>query len=191
MDQEESEPSYLDWTEEDIECLGESDWPPLAASDKIRECGFFLGLMRQNTDWDQFRWLTSAFLEAARAAMDWMAYAAHHYYEDDSEGNSVRDDCYVKPLAKFMIIDPKKDGRVFVCPSHPLLKELCKRRKETAHRGPLWIKPKRVKAPTEFIFKEGERLILQFCNEVYDILVTIPEKVHEEVWAREDNELPE
>src|SRR6266436_1753517 len=154
----------------DLEGVVESDWPPLAAKDKIEECEFFLGLMRTNSDWKQFRWLTSAFLQAARAAMDWMGYAAHHYspYQDD-EGEPVMDDCYVVPLSKYMTLNPR-GSKVFVQPVHPLLKELCKHRTQTAHYRSLWIKPEKVSSPSEFLFKEGGRPIIQFCEEVLDLL---------------------
>ena len=146
-----------DW---DLEGLVESDWPPLAATDKIEECGFFLGLMRTNSDLKQFRWLTSAFLEAARAAMDWMAYAAHHYspYQDE-EGVRVMDDYYVVPLSRYMTTN-RAGSKVFVQPVHPLLKELCRHRTQTAHYRPLWIKPVKVSSPSEFVFKEGGRPVL-------------------------------
>jgi len=176
-----------DW---DLEGLVESDWPPLAASDKIEECRFFLGLMKTTTDWKQFRWLTSAFLEAARAAMDWMAYAAHHYspYQDD-EGVRVMDDCYVVPLSKYMITH-RSGSKVFVQPVHPLLKVLCKRRTQTAHYGSLWIAPEKASSPSDFIFKEGgkkegDQNVLQFCEEVLDLLAAIPHDLHDEVEAKD------
>ena len=45
----------------------------LEAADKLKECSVFLDLMMGTTDWDQFRWLTSAYLNVARAVMDWLA----------------------------------------------------------------------------------------------------------------------
>lgn len=178
------DPWLLDWDDEELECLGESDWPPVAATDKIEECGFFLELMRKTTDWKQFRWLTSAFLEAARAAMDWMAYAAHHYWHHDVDGNEIQDDRYIGPLKRYMTTHPS-NGRVFVQPEDPLLKALCVYRKQTAHYGPLWIKPKQVSSASDFLFVEGEQRVLLFCEEVLELLARIPMELHEEVLAKE------
>jgi hypothetical protein len=176
------DPWLLDWDDEGLECLGESDWPPLAATDKIEECGYFLELMRGTTDWKQFRWLTSAFLEAARAAMDWMAYAANHYWEHDVDGEEVHDDCYVGPLKRYMTTSP--NGRkILVQAVHVLLKQLCEYRKQTAHYGPLWIKPKQVSTASDFVFVEGEQHVLPFCEQALELLARIPHELHEEVLA--------
>jgi len=179
------DPYLLNWTDEELECLGESDWPPIAATDKIEECGFFLDLMRKTTNWKQFRWLTSAFLEAARAAMDWMAFAAHHYWQQDAEGNDFYDDRYVQPLRRYIGTEKQKKGRVAAWPIDPLLKELSRHRKETAHYGPLWIKPKLVTAPSDFVFVEGDQPAVAFCEQVFELISAIPHQVHAEVQSKE------
>ena len=168
----------------DLEGIVEADWPPLAVRDKMAEATFFLGHMRQTTDWAQFRWLTSACLEACRAAMDWMAYQAHHQYFQDDEGNDRLDEEYVSAvtaaLSQYFVTERGSSTRVNIKTIiHPLLREMARHRKETAHYGPLWIVPEKVSSPEEFKFKEGERSVIHFCDEVLDLLATISQEAHE------------
>src|SRR5215470_10560901 len=64
----------------------------LEATDKFNECRFFLRLMGETTTLDEFRWLTSAFLCASRAIMDWLANAAHYAIPGDGQFEMNRDD---------------------------------------------------------------------------------------------------
>jgi len=49
----------------------------LEVTDKLEECHFFLDMMGRTTEWPKFRWLTSAYLNAARATVDWLDYGAY------------------------------------------------------------------------------------------------------------------
>lgn len=176
----------------DFEGLVPGDWRPLAVDDKIAEGRFFLDLMSKTTDWNQFRWLTSACLEAARAAMDWMAFRAHNVYYQDEDGNEILDEEYMKAiddvLPQYFLTRVAKDGKVFVTPVHELLKYLSERRRRTAHYDSLWIKPEQVASPSGFYFKEGKTPVVQFCFEVLELLAGIAHEVHERSF--EDAEQP-
>ena len=55
----------------------EWEGPPLPAgmvvdaSEKIQEANYFLSKMEVTGDLDEFRWLTSAFLNSIRSCLDW------------------------------------------------------------------------------------------------------------------------
>lgn len=170
----------LDW---DLEGLVVAGRFPLMADDKLGEGRFLLDLMQRTTDRDQFRWLTSACLGAARAAIDWMAYELHHITYWDQEGNDCLDEEYVQAatrvISKYFSTDRRPNGSVFARPIHPLLKELSRHRKETAHYGPLWIKPESVSSASDYIFKDGGKPVIQFCADVFDLLVGISGEVQE------------
>src|SRR5437773_1522021 len=72
----------------------------LEAHDKLDEGRFFLDLMKQTTDWNQFRWLTSAFVTAARSAIDWLATAAYCAVATDHQWEMAPDDEAVNILNK-------------------------------------------------------------------------------------------
>lgn len=149
----------------------------LEATDKLKECRFFLDLMERATDWQQFRWLTSAFLNAARAAMDWLALSAFYAIPDD-EGGMEPDEEAIATLSKYLVLNQeKKTGKVYASPRDPLLKELCEHRKVTAHEGPLWIKPEKVADPHEFRFWWGDKPVLTFATAVLELLTKIQTEV--------------
>jgi hypothetical protein len=151
----------------------------LEAADKLKECSFFLDLMMGTTDWNQFRWLTSAYLNAARAVMDWLASSAFYAIPDDTDGSRMeQDDEAIAILSQYMVLKhEKKTGKVYASPRDPLLKDLCQHRKVSAHEGPLWIKPEKVRDPTEFRFWSGDTPVLDFARKVLALLKKIQNEV--------------
>ncbi len=146
---------------------------PFQATDKLRECAFFLGLMKRTRDWARFRWLTSAYLNAARASLDWLAFMVH-YDRIDDEGRHLPDEERIRILRKYLIVEPtRKSGKVFAEPVHPLLRELSKHRTVTAHEGPLAIKPERVQNPRQYAFRDDGRGVLEFSEQVLGLLIQI------------------
>jgi hypothetical protein len=141
--------------------------------DKMEECSYFLGMMRKTSNWSEFRWLTSAFLNAARSALDWIAYMIH-YDKIDEDGNTFIDKKALERLSKYITVKAEtKSGKVYASPRHELLIKLCKHRLISAHQGPLIIKPERVSKPSEFYFKEGSTQVINFSENVLSLLFKI------------------
>jgi hypothetical protein len=150
----------------------------LEITDKLDECRFFLTLMKRTKDWPRFRWLTSAYLNAARAALDWLAFRAHYAWFDD-EGEPEADQRAVQALRKYLDLKHQiKSGKVYAHPRVPLLRDLCRHRTITAHEGPLTIKPEKVSTPKQFVFRDGGQPVIKFADDVLDLLV----QIQEELW---------
>ncbi len=148
----------------------------LEATDKLKECRFFLNLMERTTAFDDFRWFTSAFLSAARAVMDWLATSAHHAIPGDGPWEMEEDPQAVRILKKHSgdVSRAKKSGKVYAKdPRDPLLQKLCADRNENAHNGPVWIKPERVDDPCEFKFGGDDTPVIDFAKGVIDRLTDI------------------
>ncbi len=154
----------------------------LEVTDKLKEGRFFLDLMERTTEWNHFRWLTSAFLNAARAAMDWLALSAHYAIPGDEQWAMEPDDQAITTLSEYLVMkQEKKTGKVYASPRHPLLKELCQHRTVTAHEGPLWIGPEQVTEPHEFRFRSGDTPVLQFATDVHALLVKIQRELRPDI----------
>lgn len=148
----------------------------LDITDKLNECRYFLALMKGTTDWAQFRWLTSAYLNAAHSAMDWLAWGVHHAWFDD-EGDPHTSEKALQALSPYMKAE-ERNGKFYSEPRHTLLKELStKYRKMTAHVGPLSIKPEKVADAGEFLFRDGGKPVLAFGEQVLELLVKIQQEV--------------
>lgn len=146
----------------------------LEATDKLKEARFFLELMKQTTNWDQFRWLTSAFLSAARSAMDWLATSAFYAIPGDEQHQMEPDEQALRILGKHFEIQIPKSGKVHThSPCDLLLKKLCNDRNETVHSGPIWIKPEKVADPHDFRFGWDDTPVLEFAESVIDQLSRI------------------
>ncbi len=145
----------------------------LEITDKLDECRFFLRMMNRTKDWARFRWLTSAYLNAARAALDWLAYSVHYAWFDD-DGEQRPDRKAMDALMKHLDLKREvKTGKVYASPKIPLLRELCRHRSVTAHEGPLTIKPEKVSSPRQFVFRDGGQPVISFAEDVLDLLVKI------------------
>ena len=146
----------------------------LEVTDKLRECAYFHDLMTRTTDWNQFRWLTSAFLNAARATIDWLALSAYYAIPGDAQYEMGPDEGAIATLSGYLVMkQEKKTGKVYASPLDPLLKELCDHRTVTAHEGPLWITPERVVDAQEFRFALGDKPVLPFARDVLGLLARI------------------
>jgi hypothetical protein len=142
-------------------------------TDKLDECRFFLNLMKRTKDWARFRWLTSAYLNAARAALDWLAFSVY-YARTDDEGEIRADREAIEKLEKYLILKRvPSSGKVYASPRDPTLRELCKHRKVTAHEGPLAIRPEKVTGPEEFVFRDGGQRVIRFADHVLKVLSKI------------------
>jgi len=152
---------------------------PLEITDKLDECRFFMNMMKRNTNWNEFRWLTSAFLNGARSALDWLAYGVY-YSSIDNEGEFYTNDKASQILSKYISIKHEiKTGKVYASPINSILKELCIHRRVTAHQDSIRIKPEIVSNPEEFIFHDGGKHIIKFGEKVLILLENINNEVRQ------------
>lgn len=151
----------------------------LEAADKLKECRFFLGLMERTTHFDHFRWLTSAFISAARAVPDWLATSAYYAIPGDGPWDMEEDPEAVKILKTHfgVVLGPPKSGKVYAKePRDPLLQKLCADRNENSHNGPVWIKPEQVNDPREFKFGWDDMPVIDFAK---DVIIRLTDIQHE------------
>jgi hypothetical protein len=163
--------------------LTKDDWDSIVSHrekfgvfDKIQECQFFYSLMESNNNWDQFRWLTSAFLGALRSVTFWLSYQVQNEVYDD-EGDTHPDEEAIQKLSPYLRIRQtttrNRKGQIsfryYADPVHPLLMRLNRHRIQTVHYGSLWIKPKKVASASQFVFREGEEGVLKFGNAILEL----------------------
>jgi hypothetical protein len=158
----------------------------LEAADKLKECQFFLGLMKQTREFDQFRWFTNAFLSAARAVMDWLATSAYYAIPGEGQWELEEDPQAIAILKKHFSLRLTKSGKVYAeSPADPILQKLVEDRNETSHRGPLWIKPEQVNDAGEFRFGWDDVPVLEFAESVIAILDQIQCEVPPDLQRRQ------
>jgi hypothetical protein len=109
-----------------------------------------------------------------RAVIDWLANSAHYANPTDQQWELAPDDEAIQLLQKYVAMNRTNSGKVFArWPSDPLLKQLDDNRQETAHRGPLWIKPTTVTDPREFQFGWDNTPVIDFAERVLAKLTDI------------------
>ncbi len=109
--------------------------------DKLNEARYFLSRVEMCSDLNEFRWLTSACLSACQASVDSLAHAIRHAVEDPSDPESAigPDPDAEDRLRKYLVALRKGRWRVDAKSVDPLLLEMSRLRKITAHYGPLHI----------------------------------------------------
>jgi hypothetical protein len=110
----------------------------LEAADKLKECRFFLNLMKRTTAFDDFRWFTNAFLSASRAVMDWLATSAYYAIPGEGPWEMEEDPRAIAILSKHFSMRRTKSGKVFAeSPVDPLLQN-CVMIETKPHTGDLF-----------------------------------------------------
>ena len=153
----------------------------LEAWDKLNEARFFLHLMKQTTNHDEFRWLTSAFATASRSAIDWLATAAYYAVATDNHKWEMEPDPEALNILNkhFSTKQVLPSGMVKThSPHDAILKKLCDERNENVHRGPLWIHPSEVTDPHDFKFGWDGMPVLKFAEAVLTKLTAIQNELH-------------
>jgi hypothetical protein len=151
-------------------------------NDKITECSFFLDLASNEHSVDKFRWLISAFLNAAYSYFESKSVEIYHTHVDAESGN-----CYVdKPahdvLSKYVGIKQcKKDpSYIKTWGRHELTKELYRVRAKNTHHGSIAIVPNGDVIPENFecvIWREPPKPALKFCREVMALIRQVQEEL--------------
>src|SRR3989339_608157 len=93
-------------------------------ADKLRECEFFFDLLCREADRDRFRWLVSAFMNAAYSFFESSALTAYFRFNDNETGEPVPDSQALEVLRKYVVVirDEKRPNFVKTAGLVPLTK---------------------------------------------------------------------
>ena len=109
-----------------------------SSRNKIDECRFFLDLASREQDRAKFRWLLSAFLNAAYSYFEMAAVEAHFKFCGE-DGEPYADAHALKALEQHVIVERNRAGRVKTIAVTPTVKKLFDIRKGNTHHFPLAI----------------------------------------------------
>lgn len=150
--------------------------------DKISECEYFLSLAKNEIDPNKFRWLISAFFNAAYSFFEITALSAYNAYTDPENGNLIEDQevidklrCYVKVLQ-----NAKNPSFVKTAGHHEITIKLYELRKGNTHHYPLSIMSTGSSLPEDFHFGylSGKGTpALEFCEQVMSLINQVCEEV--------------
>lgn len=150
--------------------------------DKIAECEFFLGLTNEEGDRKNFRWLISAFLNAAYSYFETSALHAYFAFTDE-EGEMQPDMDAVDVLRGQVRVcrDAKRPDFVKTAGLSPITKQLYEIRRKNTHHFPLSIMQVGASAPASFQFGsmrgDGEP-VLPFCTQVMQLIRDTERELH-------------
>jgi len=170
-----------DWGEpEEWGYFSDSDF--LMPQDKICEARFFLTHMCSEEDWDRFRWLTTAFVNAAYAFFEQAAMLAYYRSTHSDTGEPRPDREVLQRLDDYVVIFfENKRRRVKTGGKHPELSKLYELRRGAIHHFPMAIRSKSTRRPEEFRLEDANSRegtpVLEFCR----IVVGLMEKAWDEV----------
>lgn len=145
--------------------------------DKVRECEFFFALLSVQTERNQFRWLLSAFLNAAYSFFESTALTAHFRFSDP-DGNSIPDHDGLSILRRNVRVvqNSKRPEFVKTAGLTPITKQLYEFRKKNTHYFPLSIMATGPSLPEDFHFGilRGEGApVLPLCHEAMKLVRSV------------------
>ncbi len=174
---EQSSPSEFDeWFDLfDLSAIADPD-------DKLAECEYFLALASTEQNVFRFRWLISAFLNAAYSFFEIRALAAFHAFWDDRSEDSYEDPEAVDTLSRYVKIHRNPNNPSFVKTSGlcEMTEQLYKLRKENTHHNPLSIMVTGPSLPENFHFGDmtGKgRPALAFCHEAMTLIRRVQQEL--------------
>lgn len=154
------------------------------AANKVEECRFFLGLASIEADRAKFRWLLSAFLNAAYSYFEMAALEAYFRF-CDQDGNPFADEQTLAALEPHVKADKTgKTGkeRVKTLAVSPLAQQLFKIRTGNTHHFPLSIMEAGPALPEGFEIgrMRGEGIsALAFGREVMELVERVQRQIDE------------
>ncbi len=171
-------------TSRDIEDLiDQIDMSAIAIpDDKINECEYYLKLASNEKDNDKFRWLISAFFNAAYSFFEITALSAYNAYNDPENGDPIEDGEALDAIRCYVRVFQNSKNPSFVKTSglHEITEKLYDLRKENTHHYPLSIMKVGESVPEDFHFGylKGEGTpALEFCREVMGIIFELNKEI--------------
>lgn len=154
------------------------------ASNKIPECAFFLKLAEREPDRQQFRWLVSAFFNAAYSYFEMSALHAYNSFVIPDSGETVEDPEILGILGEYVGITRRGKNKGFVKTEakHHLIRTLYELRRGNTHHFPLAITASGITLPEDYQFGRfvGDGIpSLQFCRQVMELITKIDSKINE------------
>lgn len=168
--------------------LPEDDWLALLdieavpnLDDKLGECEFLFRLMTAELDRDKFRWLTSAFLNAAYSFFESSALIAFVRFTDEN-GEPSPDHHALEVLGRYVKVERGGRKRDFVktTPLHPLTAQLYEFRKKSTHHYSLSVMITGPSLPDDFHFgsTRGQGVpVMGLCGEVMTLIRCVQREI--------------
>lgn len=143
--------------------------------DKLRECEFFFGLLETESDRNRFRWLVSAFLNAAYSFFESSALTAYFRFTDSETGDSFPDHEGLEVLCRHVRVcrNEKKPNFVKTAGLTPLTSELYEIRKKSTHHHSLSIMATGSSLPEDFHFgsmRGAGTPVMPLCREAIELI---------------------
>lgn len=153
-------------------------WDPAsipAVNDKLKECEFFFALLSVETDRNKFRWLTSAFMNAAYSFFESSALTAHFRTFDPETGEAHGDLYGLQILARHVKVTQRKNDPYFVKTAGltPITAALYDFRKKNTHHYALPIMETGPSLPEDFHFgtRRGEGTpVMVLCRDALTVI---------------------
>jgi hypothetical protein len=150
--------------------------------DKVRECEFFFELMLRETERDRFRWLASAFLNAAYSYFETSALRAFFRFTDHETGESVEDSQALEVLRKYVKVFQNAKNPNFVKTTGlvPLTELLYEFRKKSTHHFPLSIMIAGANLPEDFHFGSTRgkgTAIMPLCRDTLKLIRHVEQEI--------------
>lgn len=146
--------------------------------DKVRECEFFFDALAIEMDRNRFRWLVSAFLNAAYSFFESTALTAHFRYTDPESGKLYEDHEGLAVLRRHVKVTQrsKKPNYVSTEGLTPITKQLYEFRNKSTHHFALSILVTGPSLPEDFHFgsMRGEGTsVMHLCRESLALIRTV------------------
>jgi hypothetical protein len=150
-------------------------WAMEDSSNKLEECEYFLGLAALETDRMRFRWLISAFFNAAYSFFEMTALHAYFAFTEPDTGEPTSDEVAIGILSAYVDVSRggKKSSRVKTTGKHEVTKRLYELRRANTHHFPMSIMAAGPALPEDFHFgnMRGEGTpALAFCREAIALI---------------------
>lgn len=145
--------------------------------DKVRECEFFFDALAIEMNRNRFRWLVSAYLNAAYSFFESTALTAHFRYTDQS-GEPYKDYEGLAVLRKHVKVTQRPSNPNYVNTEGltPITKQLYEFRKKNTHHFALSILATGPSLPEDFHFgsMRGEgTAVMPLCRESLTLIRTV------------------
>ncbi len=167
---------FEDWLSRwDLEAVADLD-------DKVKECTFFFEALQLETDRSRFRWLASAFLNAAYSFFESSALTAYFRFMD-ADGNVYEDREGLTVLRRHVRVVRNERNPNFVKTAGltPLTERLYELRKKNTHHYPLVIMAAGLSLPDDFQFgtMRGEGTpVLSLYREALDVIRSVYREIN-------------
>lgn len=143
--------------------------------DKMAECEYFLMLASSEKEANNFRWLISAFFNAAYSFFEIKALNAYQAYQHPETGEYIEDDEALEVLRRYIKVfqNAKNPSFVKTAGLHEVTEKLYELRKGNTHHYPLSVMAVGQSLPKGFQFGylSGKGIpALEFCDEVMSLI---------------------